>query len=51
LERVISHSHYLIPQWTTTSYRMAYSGRLGKPATMPFYAQAETWAIATWWVR
>ncbi len=51
LERVIAHSHYLIPQWTTTSYRMAYTARLGKPAQMPSYAQAETWAIATWWVR
>ncbi|MBC7706773.1 MAG: ABC transporter substrate-binding protein [Rhodoferax sp.] len=51
LERVIAHSHYLIPQWTTTRYRMAYAARLGKPAQMPFYAQAETWAIATWWVR
>ena len=51
LERVIAHSHYLIPQWTTTSYRMAYTARLGKPEKMPFYAQAETWAIATWWVR
>jgi len=51
LERVIAHGHYLIPQWTTTSYRMAYSARLGKPPQMPFYAQAETWAIATWWVN
>ena len=51
LERVIAHGHYLIPQWTTTSYRMAYSARLGKPPLMPSYAQAETWAIATWWVK
>jgi microcin C transport system substrate-binding protein len=36
LERVIAHSYYLIPQWTTTSYRMAYAARLGKPAQMPF---------------
>ncbi len=51
LERVIAHSHYLIPQWTNATYRMAYTARLGKPAAMPFYAQAETWAIATWWVK
>ncbi len=51
LERVIAHSHYLIPQWTNGTYRMAYTARLGKPAQMPPYAAAETWAISTWWVR
>jgi len=52
LERVIAHSHYLIPQWTVNAHRMAYNAaRLGKPDQMPPYTQAETWAISTWWSR
>lgn len=52
LERVIAHSHYLIPQWTVNVHRMAYNAsRLGKPPQMPPYTQAETWAISTWWAK
>ncbi len=50
LERVIAHSHYMIPQWTAGTHRIAYNAwRLAKPATMPPYAQSESWAIDTWW--
>lgn len=52
LERVISHSHYLIPQWTDVKHRMAYNARrLDKPASMPPYSQAESWALDTWWAK
>ncbi|MGH8847619.1 MAG: ABC transporter substrate-binding protein, partial [Polaromonas sp.] len=50
LERVISHSHYLIPEWTAGTHRMAYNAwRLARPESMPPYAQGEGWAIDTWW--
>ncbi len=52
LERVISHSHLLIPQWTAGTHRIAYNAwRLGKPDQMPPYAQGESWAIDTWWAK
>jgi len=52
LERVISHSHLLIPQWTAATHRMVYnSWHIAKPATMPPYAQGESWAIDTWWAK
>ncbi len=52
LDRTISSSHYLIPQWTSTTHRMAYNDwRLGHPKDMPPYAQGETWAIDTWWLK
>ena len=52
LERVISHSHLLIPQWAAGTHRMAYnSWRLQRPAAMPPYATGEGWAIDTWWAR
>jgi hypothetical protein len=42
LELVIAHSHYLIPQWTAGTHRMAYNAwRLALPAVMPPYAQAK----------
>ncbi|MFM2263331.1 MAG: hypothetical protein RI959_2007 [Pseudomonadota bacterium] len=52
LDRVISHSHYLIPQWSATTHRMAYNAwRLDRPKNMPPYASGEGWAIDTWWSR
>jgi microcin C transport system substrate-binding protein len=50
LERVIAHSHVLIPQWSAPTHRIVYnSWRLAQPAAMPPYAQGESWAIDTWW--
>ena len=52
LDRVITHSHYLIPQWTAATHRMAFNDqRLAHPAQMPPYATGENWAIFTWWAR
>lgn len=52
LERVIAHSHVLIPQWTAGTHRMAYNAqRLQRPAEMPPYATGELWAIETWWAN
>ncbi|MGE4243017.1 extracellular solute-binding protein [Ramlibacter sp.] len=50
LERVIVHSHYLVPEWTAGTHRLAYNAwRLARPAEMPPYVQGEGWAIDTWW--
>jgi microcin C transport system substrate-binding protein len=52
LERVIAHSHLLIPQWTAGTHRIAYNAwRLEMPKAMPPYAPGETWAIDTWWAK
>ncbi len=52
LDRVIAHSHYLVPQWAATSHRMVYNDwRLARPAAMPPYAQGEDWAMQTWWAK
>lgn len=52
LERVIAHSHYLVPQWTSGTHRIVYNAwRLAMPPTMPPYALSEGWAIDTWWAR
>ena len=52
LERVIAHSHYLIPQWSPGTHRMAYNAwRLARPEALPPYSNGEGWAIDTWWAR
>ena len=52
LERVVSHSHLLIPQWAAGTHRIVYNNwRVAKPTVMPPYAQGETWAIDTWWTK
>ncbi|MDB5849001.1 MAG: transporter substrate-binding protein [Rhodoferax sp.] len=50
LERVITHSHILIPQWTAGTHRLAYNGwRLARPAEVPPYVPGEGWPIHVWW--
>jgi microcin C transport system substrate-binding protein len=52
LERVITHGHYLVPQWSSSTHRMVYNAkRLSRPEKMPPYAAGEDWAIDTWWSR
>ena len=52
LERVISHSHVLIPQWTASTHRMAFNAwRLARPAEVPAYSPGEAWALHTWWAQ
>ena len=52
LERVISHSHVLIPQWTAGTHRMVFNAwRLARPAVVPAYSPGESWAIHTWWAK
>ena len=52
LERVIAHSHLLVPQWTAGTHRIAYNAqRLALPNDMPPYSPGESWAIDTWWAK
>ena len=52
LERIITHGHYLIPQWYAGTHRMVYdSWRLELPAEVPAYAPGEMWAVYHWWAR
>ncbi|MFM1906934.1 MAG: hypothetical protein RLZZ591_611 [Pseudomonadota bacterium] len=52
LDRVITHSHVLVPQWAASTHRLAFNAwRLDRPQEMPPYAQGEAWAIDTWWAK
>jgi len=50
LDRVLRHGHYVVPQFYSTTYRVAYrSGKFEEPEVKPMYYQAEDWVISTWW--
>jgi microcin C transport system substrate-binding protein len=52
LERVIAHSHILVPQWSASTHRMVFNAwRLSGPEAMPPYAAGENWVMDTWWAR
>jgi len=50
LDRVLRHGHYVIPQWYSNTYRVAYrSGKFEQPAVTPLYYVPEDWVISAWW--
>ncbi len=50
LDRVLRHNYFVIPQWYSSTFRVAYrSGKFEQPKVMPQYYQAEDWVISTWW--
>ena len=52
LERVVAHSHLMVPQYTSTNHRMVYNQqRLAYQAPMPVFAEGEDWVLSTWWAR
>lgn len=52
LERVIMHSHIMVPQWSSSTHRIAYNAwRLQPTPVMPPYSDGEGWAIGTWWSK
>ena len=52
LERVVSHSHFLLPQWYSPVHRLAYNAwRLQKPEVVPPYFRGEAWGVRTWWAK
>lgn len=52
LDRAITHSHVLIPQWSANTHRMAFNDRrLTRPEVVPPYVDGEGWAMDVWWSR
>ncbi|GAB4217538.1 MAG: extracellular solute-binding protein [Rhodoferax sp.] len=52
LDRVIAHSHIMIPQWTAPTHRLAYNAwRIVLPPSMPPYASGVNWVIDTAWAK
>ncbi|MFJ1212119.1 extracellular solute-binding protein [Burkholderia pyrrocinia] len=49
LDRVLMHGYYAVPQWYSTTHRIAYKRTLAYPQTLPLYYSAEGWVVSTWW--
>lgn len=51
-ERVIAHSHIMIPQWYSGQHNVAYNPKkLAKPSIEPKYYKADSWLLSNWWAR
>jgi microcin C transport system substrate-binding protein len=52
LDRVLRHGHYVIPQWYSNNFRVAYrNGKFEQPKIMPLYYAPEDWVLMTWWSK
>ncbi|GLU31620.1 extracellular solute-binding protein [Trinickia caryophylli] len=49
LDRVLINGCYIIPQWYSTTHRVAYKRELRYPGRLPLYYSAEDWIVSTWW--
>jgi microcin C transport system substrate-binding protein len=49
LDRVLMHGYYVVPQWFSTTHRIAYRRTLAFPKTLPLYYSANGWITSTWW--
>ena len=47
LDRVLLHNYYLIPNWYTSVYRIAYWNKIQQPKIYPKYDLA----IYSWWIN
>ncbi len=46
LDRVLLWSHYVVPQWHSQTFRVAYWDKFGRPEKTPKYG----FALDSWWV-
>ncbi|MDR1302393.1 MAG: extracellular solute-binding protein [Treponema sp.] len=46
LDRVLTWNHYVLPQWHTSKFRIAYNQKLRKPTMHPRYSLG----LDTWWI-
>ena len=56
LDRVIAHGHYMVPAWTSSVQRVAYSvWKLERPKEVPPHPPEGVpymdWPMTTWWAR
>lgn len=49
LDRVLIHSHYVVPWRYLTHHYLIYNQKLAYPEKLPLYYGAYEWVIGTWW--
>lgn len=51
LDRVLLWGYYVVPNWYSGFYHVAYWDKFGKPTVTPKYASMPSSVIGTWWVN
>lgn len=49
LDRVLLHKYLVVPNWFSSTHRVAYRNRFGMPVKLPLYYAADPYVISTWW--
>jgi microcin C transport system substrate-binding protein len=50
LDRVLRHAYYVIPQYYSNTFRVAWrGGKFEQPEVKPLYYTPDDWLVATWW--
>ena len=50
LDRVLRHGHYVVPQWYSNTFRVAWrGGKFEQPQVKPLYYTPDEWLVSTWW--
>jgi len=49
LDRVLRHGWYMVPQFHSSSYRVAFDWRLRHPGVLPLFYDPQSWLLETWW--
>jgi microcin C transport system substrate-binding protein len=50
LDRVLLFGYYVVPNWYSDNYRVAYWNKFGKPEVQPIYASSPAAVIGNWWI-
>lgn len=51
LDRVLLWGEYVVPNWYSPVYRLAWRDRFERPKTLPLYYQPIEWVMTTWWAK
>jgi len=51
LDRVLLHLHLIVPQWHSSSHRLAYWNKFHRPETAPNYDVGYSTGLMTWWAK
>lgn len=51
LDRVLLAGEYVIPNWYSPVFRVAWRDRFDYPDKLPLYYQPVEWALSTWWAK
>ncbi len=49
LDRVLVSGCYIVPNWYSPNFNVAYRRTLAHPASPPLYYSSDSWIVSSWW--